>query len=93
MTLLSDSQIQSHLAELSGWSKEGGSISKLYQFPNFVEAIAFVDRVAEQAESARHHPDITIHYNKVTLTLSTHSEGGVTENDINAAKSFEAAAV
>ncbi|KPK82205.1 MAG: hypothetical protein AMS25_03260 [Gemmatimonas sp. SM23_52] len=89
MALLSDTEIQDGLARLRGWRREGNAIVKRYQFPNFVEAIGFVRRVADRAEAARHHPDITIDYNKVTLVLSTHSEGGITEKDISAARSFD----
>lgn len=92
MALLSDAEIRDRLAGLPGWKSEGTAIVRRYEFSNFVEAIAFVRRVAERAEAARHHPDITIHYNKVTLELSTHSEGGVTEKDVEAARSFDAAA-
>lgn len=94
MAVLSDAEIESRLTQLSGWSKEGGGeqITKRYEFPNFVEAIAYVQRIAGLAEEARHHPDITINYNKVTLTLSTHDEGGITEKDFDAAGAFEAAA-
>ncbi len=92
MTVLSDAEIKSRLTQLSGWSKEGEQIKKRYEFPNFVEAIAYVQRISGLAEEARHHPDITINYNKVTLTLSTHDEGGITEKDFDAAGAFEAAA-
>ncbi len=91
MTLLSDSQIENHLADLGGWAREGNEIVKRFEFKNFVEAIAFVRRVADRAEAAGHHPDITINYNRVTLALSTHSEGGITTKDIEAAKSFDRA--
>ncbi len=90
MTLLSDSEIQERLADLPGWACEGNEIRRRYEFKDFVAAIAFVRRVADRAEAAAHHPDITIHYNKVTLALSTHSEGGITEKDIQAAGAFDA---
>ncbi len=92
MAPLNDAEIKGRLGQLAGWNKEGNEIEKMYQFANFVEAIAFVQRVADLAEEARHHPDITINYNKVTLSLSTHDEGGVTDKDFEAARSFEAAA-
>ncbi|UCC49323.1 MAG: 4a-hydroxytetrahydrobiopterin dehydratase [Gemmatimonadota bacterium] len=91
MALLSDSEIQDRLASLQGWAREGNAIVKRYEFADFVEAIGFVRRVADRAEAARHHPDITINYNKVILVLSTHSEGGITERDISAALSFDGA--
>jgi len=64
------------------WRQEGESLVRDYEFKDFAEAMAFVNRVADAAEQANHHPDILVHgWNNVTLTLSTHSEGGVTEND------------
>jgi 4a-hydroxytetrahydrobiopterin dehydratase len=91
MALLSDAEIQDRLTGLSDWAREGDEIVREYKFPGFVEAIAFVRRVADCAEAAGHHPDITIHYNKVTLALSTHSEGGITGKDLDAAASFDEA--
>jgi 4a-hydroxytetrahydrobiopterin dehydratase len=91
VALLSDSDIQDRLTSLRGWVREGSAIVKRYEFADFLEAIGFVQRVADRAEAARHHPDITINYNRVTLVLSTHSEGGITEKDISAALSFDAA--
>ena len=91
MTLLDPKEVAAQLAGLSGWAREGDSIVKNYEFASFVEAIDFVQRVADRAEQANHHPDITINYNKVVLTLSTHSEGGITGKDIAAASSFDEA--
>ncbi len=91
MSLLSDAEIAERLSRLPGWSREGDRLVKQYEFPSFEEAIAFVNRVAERAEAANHHPDIAVHYRKVTLTLWTHSEGGITEKDTDAAASFDAA--
>jgi len=79
--LLSEAEVQSALAGLSGWEIRDGRIRKQYQFRTFLRAIAFVNGVAYLAESAGHHPDITINYNRVTLRLITHSEGGLTERD------------
>jgi 4a-hydroxytetrahydrobiopterin dehydratase len=92
MTRLSDSEIRQRLQDLSGWTRREDSIVKEYEFDDFVGAIEFVRAVAARAEEANHHPDIEIHYNKVKLTLSTHSEGGVTEKDIEAAGSFDQSA-
>ena len=91
LALLQDNEIQQRLADLPEWERVGDEIVKRYQFANFVDAIAFVGRVADLAEAANHHPDIAIHYNKVTLTLSTHSEGGLTVKDMDAAKSYDEA--
>ena len=79
--LLSDAAVQAGLTRLEGWELRGGRIRKQYQFRTFLRAVAFVNSVAYLAESAGHHPDITINYNRVTLRLITHSEGGLTELD------------
>lgn len=70
-----------HLGELQGWSLDENAITKKYKFKSFVEAIAFVDRIATLAEKEGHHPDITILYNKVILTHKTHAIGGLSLND------------
>jgi 4a-hydroxytetrahydrobiopterin dehydratase len=87
--LLSDIAIQRELQTLSGWSRRVDVLTKLYQFKNFVDAMNFVNHVAELAEQANHHPDIDIRYSKVTLALSTHDAGGITQNDIDLARSIE----
>ena len=66
---------------LPGWRLEGDEIRKQYVFKDFVEAIAFVNRIAPEAQASDHHPDILINYKRVTLTYSTHSEGGLTDKD------------
>jgi 4a-hydroxytetrahydrobiopterin dehydratase len=89
MTPLSEVEIEQRLAGAEHWQRGEGSspsgddaIVRDLEFANFGAAIAFVDRVAEAAETANHHPDILVHgWNKVRLTLSTHSEGGLTEAD------------
>jgi 4a-hydroxytetrahydrobiopterin dehydratase len=83
MTPLTAAEIEQRLAGAGGWQKGGdSSIVRELPFPDFAAAIAFVDRVAELAEAANHHPDILLHgWNKVRLTLSTHSEGGLTDAD------------
>lgn len=88
--LLSDDEIQSRLKELKGWKLEGKQIRKQVEQKNFVAAMGFVTSVALLAERANHHPDIDIRWNKVTLLLSTHSAGGLTENDFNLAKAIDA---
>ncbi|HWX45215.1 MAG TPA: 4a-hydroxytetrahydrobiopterin dehydratase [Solirubrobacteraceae bacterium] len=81
MTLLSDEQIEQRLAG-GEWTREGDSIVREWTFADFPAAIAFVNRVAELAEEANHHPDILVHgWNRVRLELSTHSQGGLTEAD------------
>lgn len=87
MAKLSRAEIDERMKALSGWTLTGDAIRKQYSFAGFPEAIAFVNRLAPKAESADHHPDILINYKRVTLTYSTHSEGGLT------AKDFEGAAM
>lgn len=87
--LLSDIAIQRELGSLPGWSRRGDVLTRIYQFRNFAESMDFVNRVADAAESADHHPDIDIRYSKVTLVLSTHSAGGITQNDLDLAKAID----
>ena len=92
MATLTDVELEAFLAEREGWTSAGNAIHRDFVFPGFPAAIAFVDRVAERAEAARHHPDIEIHYNHVLISLSTHDAGGVTERDVAAAADVDAAA-
>jgi len=88
--LLSDEQISSRL-EGSEWTREGDEIVREWKFNDFGEAMQFVNRVADAAEQANHHPDILVHgWNKVRLSLSNHSAGGLTEPDFEMAKRFDA---
>jgi len=64
-----------------GWSEVDGALERTFQLENFVEALAFVNRVGELAEAENHHPDIAIHYNRVTLRWWTHTAGGITDRD------------
>lgn len=89
MAPLTDADVRKKLGELSGWALAGNAIEKKYELSSFLPAIQFVQKVAELAEAEQHHPDIVVNYNVVTLTLSTHSEGGVTEKDIKLAGSIE----
>ncbi len=77
------------LGTLNDWSLEGKSIMKEYTFKNFVESIEFVNKVKDVAEAYEHHPEIVISYNKVILTLTTHSAGGLTEKDFIVAKDID----
>jgi 4a-hydroxytetrahydrobiopterin dehydratase len=87
--LLSEDEIESKLVGLS-WEREGDEIVRDWKFENFAEAIAFVNRVAEAAEEANHHPDILVHgWNKVRLALTNHSAGGLTDPDFGMAKVFD----
>jgi 4a-hydroxytetrahydrobiopterin dehydratase len=82
MAALSNDAIRQGLTKLHGWSYEGKEIHKKFTFSSFLPGIHFVNQIAQAAESAGHHPDITINYNVVSISLSTHSEGGVTEKDL-----------
>jgi 4a-hydroxytetrahydrobiopterin dehydratase len=86
MPTLSRAEIEERLKTLRGWTLEGDAIRKQYTFAGFPEAIAFVNRLAPEAETADHHPDILINYKRVTLTYSTHSEGGLTQKDFEGAR-------
>jgi 4a-hydroxytetrahydrobiopterin dehydratase len=86
MELLTDDQITAELAESPGWTLEDGQITRTVQRKDFKESIIFVGAVAFLAEEANHHPDILIRWNKVTLTLSTHSAGGLTAADFSMAR-------
>jgi len=81
MTVLSDQEISDGLAGLDGWVRQGDSIVHVETLADFKAAILYVGAVAYLAEAANHHPDVTVQWNKVTLTLSTHSAGGLTGND------------
>jgi len=81
MPKLAESDIDERLKSVPGWTREGDAIRKQFTFADFLQAIAFVNRLAPEAEKADHHPDILISYKRVTLTYSTHSEGGLTEKD------------
>ncbi|HTR80720.1 MAG TPA: 4a-hydroxytetrahydrobiopterin dehydratase [Bacteroidota bacterium] len=85
MALLSEKQITAGLKKAKGWKREGSEIGKTYIFEDFVRAMGFVQSVALLAEKMNHHPDIDIRWNKVTLSLSTHSAGGLTEKDFTLA--------
>ena len=91
MASLSVEQIIDRLKSLPGWEYKGNAIVKLFRFNEFMDGIEFVGRVAEIAEAADHHPDITINYTRITFSCSTHSDGGVTEKDFKLASNIEAA--
>ena len=90
MPPLPDDQIATQLASREGWAREGDMIVKTYELPTFMDAIAFVERVADLAEAADHHPDIDIRYRKVRIALSTHDAGGITQKDFDLAGDVEA---
>ena len=85
MGKLTAAEIEARTRELTGWTLDGAAIRRQFTFDSFPDAIAFVCRLAFDAEAADHHPDILINYKRVTLTYSTHSEGGLTEKDFDGA--------
>jgi 4a-hydroxytetrahydrobiopterin dehydratase len=85
MIVFSAQQVASHLSALQGWQIEGGELTRTFSFKDFSAALAFVNRVGERAEEANHHPDIDIRYNRVRLSLVTHSAGGLTAKDFDLA--------
>ncbi len=86
---LTDGEISKRLKSLKGWSHKGRFITKTFEFDEFMEGIAFIRRVARVAEAQEHHPDIHVRYTSITLSVQTHSEGGVTEWDFDLAKTIE----
>lgn len=88
---LTDDAVRQAMENLPGWKRERDEISKTFTFDDFKQAMEFVNRVADEAEAAQHHPDIDIRYNKVTMGLSTHSEGGLTDKDMHMAGRIDAA--
>jgi 4a-hydroxytetrahydrobiopterin dehydratase len=89
MKKLTSVQIKTALKSAGDWKKKGAAITRTFQFKDFPKAIKFVDKLARIAERAWHHPDIDIRWNKVTLTLSTHDAGGLTQMDFKLAKQFD----
>ena len=85
MPKLTDNEITDSLARAPEWTELNGQIQRTFAFDDFVTAMEFVNKVAEYAEREQHHPDILIRYNKVTLTVSTHDAGGITEKDFGLA--------
>jgi len=90
MTLLTEDQITAGLGRAAGWERAGNSITRTVKLGDFRDAMLYVGAVAHLAQAAGHHPDIAISWNKVTLTLSTHSAGGLTENDFALAEQINA---
>ncbi len=86
MATLSDEEIQAGLEGLQGWERGDGEITRQFELADFKEAVAFVVRLSFEAEAANHHPDLDVRYSRVRVTLSTHSEGGVTSKDLELAE-------
>lgn len=89
MAKLSNDELELALRGAPEWSVEEGNIVRRFQFKDFVAAMAFVNGIADLSEAAWHHPDIDIRWNKVTLALCTHSEGGLTAKDFELARQFD----
>ena len=92
MPALTAEDVESRLTKMSGWARASDEIGKEFSFADFRASMAFVNKVADAANAADHHPDITIKYNKVRIVLSTHSDGGITEKDFTLARQIDAAA-
>ena len=90
MSLLTETQISEELATVPRWTRDGASITTVTERADFRDALLYLGAVAYLAETANHHPDVTINWNKVTLTLSTHSAGGLTTNDFALARQISA---
>ena len=81
MSAITTKQMSLHLKTVPNWSKSGQTIHRTFEFKGFLKAIEFVNRIARKAQKCNHHPDIDIRYSKVTLKLTKHDEGGITEKD------------
>lgn len=89
-TLLTEAEIEARLKEVPGWSRQGKSITRTWKFRDFREALRFINQVGELAESMDHHPEIYNSWATVTLTLTTHDKGGLTNLDFELAKKIDA---
>jgi len=90
MPALTTKKVRQHLKTVPHWSLRAQTIIRSFKFEGFLESIAFVNRIARQAQKMNHHPDIVIRYNKVTLKLTTHDEGGITGKDFSLAQQGDA---
>jgi 4a-hydroxytetrahydrobiopterin dehydratase len=88
--LLDDEAIEARLAELEGWEREGETIAKTYELADFVGSVEFIKRVVVPAEDMNHHPDLSVSWNQVRVSITTHAAGGLTENDFELAKRIDA---
>jgi 4a-hydroxytetrahydrobiopterin dehydratase len=92
VALLEDSEIESKLADLDGWSRDGDAITKTFERGDFVGSVKFVDSLVNPAEAMNHHPDLEISWDKVKVTITNHAEGGLTANDFELAGKIDALA-
>lgn len=86
---LSDDVVERELATMPGWANRGDAIARTFEFPAYMDGIAFVQRVAEAAERADHHPDLDVRWRRVVCALSTHDTGGITELDVRLAREID----
>lgn len=86
MPVLTDTEVKQSLGKLKGWQQNGMAIQRVFEFPDFKAAMQFVNKIADAAEQAGHHPDIDIRYNKVTMALVSHDSGGITDRDVRMAE-------
>jgi 4a-hydroxytetrahydrobiopterin dehydratase len=87
--LLEDSEIEARLAELEGWTRDGDAITKTFKNDDFVGSVRFVDALVEPAEDMGHHPDLSLSWDEVTVSITNHAAGGLTENDFVLAKRID----
>jgi 4a-hydroxytetrahydrobiopterin dehydratase len=92
MALLSDLEIEARLSEMDDWERDGESIVKEFERDDFVGSVRFVESIVNPAEAMNHHPDLEISWSTVKVAISTHSQGGLTENDFELAKKIDALA-
>jgi 4a-hydroxytetrahydrobiopterin dehydratase len=92
VALLGDAEVEERLAQLSGWTRSGEAIEKSFRRGDFVGSVEFVSSLVEPAEAMNHHPDLAISWDTVTVTISTHSEGGLTAADFELAAKIDALA-
>ncbi|MFL5780227.1 MAG: 4a-hydroxytetrahydrobiopterin dehydratase [Thermoleophilaceae bacterium] len=89
MAVLSDDEIQERLGGVDGWQRDGDALRKEFDRGDFKGSVDFVNRITPAAEEMNHHPDLTISWSKVTVSLSTHSQGGITEGDFELARKID----
>jgi 4a-hydroxytetrahydrobiopterin dehydratase len=89
MPRLGEEEIEARLGELEGWRREGDAIVKEFELDDFAGSVEFINRLTPVAEEMNHHPDLRVSWNKVVVSITTHSEGGLTGNDFELAKSID----
>jgi 4a-hydroxytetrahydrobiopterin dehydratase len=87
---LTDDELHEALATLEGWRASGDALHRGFRFPGFKAAMRFVNRVADEAVAARHHPEVCVSYDRVTISLTTHDEGGISAKDVALAHAIDA---